>query len=151
VHARTSPTPFTRLWSITDIITERARTWLCPTTIYYSIKREKREILEREERETYKREKREILEGEERETYRERRQAGTLAKREQRERRSARDRTGSLAFMLEIPYQLHHKNLVEAAVLVHVHALESARACSKLTQACPVHPKMPKEASLYKT
>ena len=108
-------------------------------------------VQEREERETYKREKREILEGEERETYRERRQAGTLAKREERERRSARDRTRSLAFVLEVPYQLHHKNLVEAAVLVHVHALESARACSKLTQACPVHPKMPKEASLYKT
>ena len=114
-------------------------------------KRERRERPTRERRETHKREKRDILEREERETYRDRRQAGTLAKREERERRSARDRTGSLAFVLEVPYQLHHKNLVEAAVLVHVHALESARACSKLTQACPVHPKMPKEASLYKT
>ncbi len=36
--------------------------WLCPATIYYSIERE------------------------ERETYRERRQAGTLAKREEREK-----------------------------------------------------------------
>ena len=42
------------------------------------------------------------------------------------------------------------RRIVETAVLVHVHALESARACSKLTQACPVHPKMAKEANFYK-
>ena len=42
------------------------------------------------------------------------------------------------------------RRIMETAVLVHVHALESARACSKLTQACPVHPKMPEEANLYK-
>ncbi len=33
------PYPSTRLWSVADIISKRARTWLCPTTIYYSIKR----------------------------------------------------------------------------------------------------------------
>ena len=108
-------------------------------------------VLERETYYSTVSKERDVQEREERETYRDRRQAGTLAKREDRERRSARDRTCSLAFVLEVPYQLHHKNLVEAAVLVHVHALGSARACSKLTQACPVHPKMPKEASLYKT
>jgi hypothetical protein len=113
--------------------------------------REERDTRERGERDVQEREERYTRERGERETYRERRQAGTLAKREERERRSVRDRTGSLAFVLEVPYQLHHKNLVEAAVLVHVHALESARACSKLTQACPVQPKMAKEASLYKT
>ena len=86
MHARTSPTPFTRLWSITDIITERARTWLCPTTIYYSIKREKREILEREERETYKREKREILEGDERERRTEREDKQARSPRERKEK-----------------------------------------------------------------
>ena len=43
------------------------------------------------------------------------------------------------------------RRIVKTAVLVHVQALESARACSKLTQACPVHPKMPKKASLYKS
>jgi hypothetical protein len=43
------------------------------------------------------------------------------------------------------------RRITETAVLVHVHALESAGACSKLTQACPVHLKMLEEAILYKT
>jgi hypothetical protein len=43
------------------------------------------------------------------------------------------------------------RRIVKAAALVHVYALESARACSKLTWACLVHPKIVEEASLYKT
>ena len=79
---------------------------------YYSTVSKERDVQEREKRETYKRERRDVLEREKRETYRDRRQAGTLAKREEREMRLARDRTRSLAFVLEVPYQLHHKNLV---------------------------------------
>jgi hypothetical protein len=82
MHARTSPTPSTRLWSITDIITERARTWLCPTTIYYSIKRETRDVREKRERYTREREEKDIQEREERDT------------RERGERDVQREKTG---------------------------------------------------------
>jgi hypothetical protein len=37
-----------------------------------------------------------------------------------------------------------------AAVPVHLRTLESAGACSKLTQACPVHLKVPEEVILRK-
>jgi hypothetical protein len=43
------------------------------------------------------------------------------------------------------------RRMTETAVLVHVHALESAGACSKLTQGCPVHRKKLEEANPYKT
>jgi hypothetical protein len=42
-------------------------------------------------------------------------------------------------------------NLTETAVLVHVHALESAGACSKGTQACPMHLKVLEEGLSYKS
>ncbi len=40
------------------------------------------------------------------------------------------------------------RRIGEAAALVHVHAPESAGACSKLTQACPVHLKVLEEAKI---
>ncbi len=124
------------------------------------LEREERDVQERDKRRTYKREERRTRERGERRTEREDRQA--RSPREKKEKgvlmgRERADDSGPNGFFVlwrscwKIPYQLHYKNLVEAAVLVHVHALESARACSKLTQACPVHPKMPKEAKLYKT
>ena len=42
------------------------------------------------------------------------------------------------------------RRIAGAAVLVHVHTLESAGACSKLTQACPVHLEVPEEVILHK-
>jgi hypothetical protein len=71
--ARThKPYPSTWLWSVADIIiSERTRTWLCPTTIYCGIRdkrtyvrrdvgeREKRDVRrEREERRTEREERR---------------------------------------------------------------------------------------------
>ncbi len=40
------------------------------------------------------------------------------------------------------------RRIAGAAVLVHVRTLESAGACSKLTQACPVHLKVLEEVIL---
>jgi hypothetical protein len=42
------------------------------------------------------------------------------------------------------------RRIAGAAVLVHVRTLESAVACSKLTQACPGHLKVPEEVILHK-
>jgi hypothetical protein len=42
------------------------------------------------------------------------------------------------------------RRIAGAAVLVHVRTLESAAACSKLTQACPVHLEVPEEVILHK-
>ena len=42
------------------------------------------------------------------------------------------------------------RRIAGAAVLVHVRTLESAGACSKLTQACPVHLEVPEEVILHK-
>ncbi len=42
------------------------------------------------------------------------------------------------------------RRIAGAAVPVHLRTLESAGACSKLTQACPVHLKVPEEVILHK-
>ncbi len=42
------------------------------------------------------------------------------------------------------------RRIAGAAVPVHLRALESAGACSNLTQACPVHLKVPEEVILRK-